>query len=107
MVTRTDIEFCNFCGKGRSEVRQLIAGPAIYICNECVTLCRDICEENPKNDNERMWLAKLAVDNLHAHLIDLDDDRRKEMLEYLCRDICTECGYMGENAVSCKCWKDD
>jgi len=37
---------CSFCGKGREEVRKLIAGPTVYICNECVGLCTDIIAED-------------------------------------------------------------
>ena len=36
---------CSFCGKGQSEVKRLIAGPGVYICNECVALCNDILDE--------------------------------------------------------------
>ncbi len=36
---------CSFCGKGQKEVRKLIAGPAVYICNECVGLCNEIMSE--------------------------------------------------------------
>ncbi|MBN2647335.1 MAG: ATP-dependent Clp protease ATP-binding subunit ClpX [Thiotrichales bacterium] len=36
---------CSFCGKGQQEVRKLIAGPSVYICDECVELCNDILEE--------------------------------------------------------------
>ena len=47
---------CTFCGKGQDEVRKLIAGPSVYICNECVDLCNDIIEEEVKaeklNTNE-------------------------------------------------------
>jgi ATP-dependent Clp protease ATP-binding subunit ClpX len=35
---------CSFCGKGQSEVLKLIAGPQVYICNECVALCNEILE---------------------------------------------------------------
>lgn len=105
MVARTDVEFCSFCGKGRSEVRQLIAGPTVYICNECVTLCVDICEENPKNDDERAWLAKLSADQLHARLADLDDDKRVEIINYLLRDICIECGRF--TGPGCNCMNDE
>ena len=42
---------CSFCGKGQKEVRKLIAGPAVYICDECVELCNDIItEEYDKED---------------------------------------------------------
>ncbi len=37
---------CSFCGKQRNEVRKLIAGPNVYICNECVELCREIVQED-------------------------------------------------------------
>lgn len=36
---------CSFCGKGQNEVKRLIAGPGVYICNECVDLCNDILGE--------------------------------------------------------------
>ena len=37
--------YCSFCGKNQNEVRKLIAGPSVYICNECVDLCNDIIKE--------------------------------------------------------------
>jgi len=40
---------CSFCGKGQDEVQRLIAGPEVYICNECIALCDDIL----KNDNRK------------------------------------------------------
>lgn len=36
---------CSFCGKTQHEVRKLIAGPAVYVCDECVELCNDILRE--------------------------------------------------------------
>ncbi|APZ53708.1 ClpX C4-type zinc finger protein [Salipiger abyssi] len=36
---------CSFCGKPQNEVQKLIAGPSVFICNECVSLCADICNE--------------------------------------------------------------
>jgi ATP-dependent Clp protease ATP-binding subunit ClpX len=41
---------CTFCGKGQEDVRKLIAGPSVYICDECVDLCNDIIEEEVKSD---------------------------------------------------------
>ncbi|MBS0236455.1 MAG: ATP-dependent Clp protease ATP-binding subunit ClpX [Proteobacteria bacterium] len=38
--------YCSFCGKSQHEVRKLIAGPTVYICNECVDLCADIVQED-------------------------------------------------------------
>lgn len=40
----TDLN-CSFCGKGRKEVKKLIAGPTVYICDECIDLCNDIIAE--------------------------------------------------------------
>ena len=38
---------CSFCGKTRDEVEQLIAGPGVFICNECVDLCERVINEQP------------------------------------------------------------
>ena len=40
--------YCSFCGKGQHEVRKLIAGPSVFICDECVELCGDIIREEQK-----------------------------------------------------------
>ncbi|MEK7654863.1 MAG: ATP-dependent Clp protease ATP-binding subunit ClpX [Pseudomonadota bacterium] len=45
--------FCSFCGKSQNEVRKLIAGPAVFICDECIELCNDIV-------NEEISVAKTA-----------------------------------------------
>jgi ATP-dependent Clp protease ATP-binding subunit ClpX len=36
---------CSFCGKSQKQVRKLIAGPGVYICDECIDLCNEIIEE--------------------------------------------------------------
>jgi len=51
--------FCSFCGKSQEEVKKLIAGPAVYICDECVALCNDIMAEEV--EKEEAALRKLAV----------------------------------------------
>ncbi|EFB2837523.1 hypothetical protein FHD46_19995 [Escherichia coli] len=43
--------YCSFCGKYQTEVEKLIAGPSVYICDECVDLCVDIINEH-KSDTE-------------------------------------------------------
>lgn len=40
--------YCSFCGKSQHEVRKLIAGPTVFICDECVELCNDIIKEESK-----------------------------------------------------------
>lgn len=42
--------YCSFCGKSQHEVRKLIAGPTVFICDECVELCTDIIKEENKNN---------------------------------------------------------
>src|SRR6056297_4369424 len=42
--------FCSFCGKNQQEVKKLIAGPAVYICDECIQLCSEIIEEENIKD---------------------------------------------------------
>tara|TARA_B100000989_G_scaffold59140_1_gene40309 strand:- start:12 stop:1256 length:1245 start_codon:yes stop_codon:yes gene_type:complete len=43
---------CSFCGKNQDDVRKLIAGPSVYICDECVDLCNDIIDEEVKSDGK-------------------------------------------------------
>ncbi len=43
--------FCSFCGKNQKEVKKLIAGPAVYICDECIQLCSEIIEEETEKDS--------------------------------------------------------
>jgi ATP-dependent Clp protease ATP-binding subunit ClpX len=53
---------CSFCGKGQDEVRKLVAGPMVYICDECIELCNDIVAEEPgprKEDPLRCGLQPL------------------------------------------------
>ncbi|MBF0400677.1 MAG: ATP-dependent Clp protease ATP-binding subunit ClpX [Magnetococcales bacterium] len=44
---------CSFCGKNQHEVRKLIAGPSVFICNECIDLCRDIIKEEREEQTGR------------------------------------------------------
>ncbi len=46
--SKTDTLTCSFCGKSQEEVRKLIAGPTVYICDECIELCNDIIAEETK-----------------------------------------------------------
>ena len=43
---------CSFCGKAQEQVKKLIAGPGVYICDECVELCMEIVEEESHHENE-------------------------------------------------------
>ncbi|MCF6250223.1 MAG: ATP-dependent Clp protease ATP-binding subunit ClpX [Methylococcaceae bacterium] len=44
--------YCSFCGKSQNEVRKLIAGPSVYVCDECVELCNDIIRDELQEDAE-------------------------------------------------------
>ena len=57
MVKKTDLDgngtlYCSFCGKSQHEVRKLIAGPTVFICDECVHLCMDIVREEEVNRDD-------------------------------------------------------
>lgn len=52
---------CSFCGKGQHEVRKLIAGPNVYICDECTTLCGDIVAGDGVPDPPRAEDARAAA----------------------------------------------
>jgi len=49
---------CSFCGKSQEQVKRLIAGPNVYICDECIELCNEILEEElsiyKKEDSETL-----------------------------------------------------
>jgi ATP-dependent Clp protease ATP-binding subunit ClpX len=51
--------FCSFCGKNQKEVKKLIAGPAVYICDECIQLCSEIIEE--ENEKEAGDFENLMI----------------------------------------------
>ena len=61
---------CSFCGKERDKVKKLIAGPKVYICNECVDLCYSILEESDvnKETHEPKQLKTIIPDELKTHL---------------------------------------
>jgi ATP-dependent Clp protease ATP-binding subunit ClpX len=56
---RTESLRCSFCGKNRDEVRKLIAGPTVYICDECIDLCNDIIAEEAEGEKELVTSSSL------------------------------------------------
>ena len=48
-----DSLFCSFCGKSQKEVKKLIAGPTVFVCDECVELCMDIIKDDVKNNTNK------------------------------------------------------
>src|SRR3990167_1807600 len=55
--------YCSFCGKSQREVKKLIAGPSVYICDECIDLCNDIIHEDSSKDATGAT-KKQSLDNL-------------------------------------------
>lgn len=75
--------YCSFCGKNQDEVKKLIAGPSVYICDDCVSLCTDIIsnefqEEDLDDETEKLPVPK----EIRAHLDDyvIGQDRAKMVL---------------------------
>ena len=50
-----DLLKCSFCGKSQKQVKKLIAGPGVYICDECIDLCNEIIEEELAETSELKW----------------------------------------------------
>jgi ATP-dependent Clp protease ATP-binding subunit ClpX len=78
MVKKRDVNdnlFCSFCGKNQKEVQKLIAGPAVYICDECIQLCSEIIEEERGKDDketERLLVPKEIKEMLDDYVIEQD-----------------------------------
>jgi len=71
--------FCSFCGKNQKEVKKLIAGPAVYICDECIQLCSEIIEEEKEQDAEvleQSYLPREIKDMLDEYVIEQDEAKK-------------------------------
>lgn len=69
--------FCTFCGKSQHEVRKLIAGPSVFICDECVELCNDILHEEiqniaPQAQSDQLPVPKEIREHLDEYVIGQD-----------------------------------
>ena len=71
--------YCSFCGKNQKEVSKLIAGPAVYICDECIQLCSEIIEEESEKDAEKIASSFTPQDikvKLDEYVIEQDDAKK-------------------------------
>ena len=48
---KSSVCYCSFCGNSQHKVKKLIAGPTVFICDECVDLCVEIIKEEKRNEN--------------------------------------------------------
>ena len=69
---------CSFCGKSQKEVKKLIAGPTVYICDECIELCNDIIaeeygQEEAPAETSRVPKPKEIKEALDEYVIGQDD----------------------------------
>ena len=60
---RKRLHCCSFCGKAQTEVKTLVAGPGVFICDECVQLCQAIAEENAAKPTAQDVPNSLLPDN--------------------------------------------
>lgn len=72
--------YCSFCGKSQHEVKKLIAGPTVFICNECVELCVDIIDEENKvsliKENEAVPSPKTIFNFLQEYVVGQESAKR-------------------------------
>lgn len=73
--------YCSFCGKSQHEVRKLIAGPSVFICDECVELCNDIIREEiheitQQDSSDKLPTPREINDHLNEYVIGQDKAKR-------------------------------
>jgi len=77
-----DSLFCSFCGKSQKEVKKLIAGPTVFVCDECVELCMDIIKEDSKNNKTKLKKDTPRPSEIKKFLDDfvIGQDKAKKIL---------------------------
>ncbi|MCF6514899.1 ATP-dependent Clp protease ATP-binding subunit ClpX [Lactobacillus sp. S2-2] len=71
---------CSFCGKTQDQVKKIVAGPGVYICNECIELCQQIIDEelseSKSNEKINVLTPSQIVDNLNDYVIGQGDAKK-------------------------------
>jgi ATP-dependent Clp protease ATP-binding subunit ClpX len=83
MARATQITMCSFCGKSKAEVKRLIAGPGVYICDACVGVCSGVLEKESRSENDKPSAPTLRIPKpseikrqLDQHVIGQDRAKR-------------------------------
>lgn len=76
--------YCSFCGKSQHEVRKLISGPSVFICDECINLCNDVIIEELGNNNKKEG-------NIHCSFCNKEKTNVTKLVEGAGGYICNEC----------------
>ena len=83
MARATQITMCSFCGKSKAEVKRLIAGPGVYICDACVGVCSGVLEKESRSETEKQSAPTLRIPKpseikrqLDEHVIGQDRAKR-------------------------------
>jgi hypothetical protein len=79
---------CNFCYKSQAEVKRLIAGPGVYVCDECIDLCDEIIDEEGADTRARAVLAVCEL-TVQLHQASLESDAREDLLDELDKQATT------------------
>src|SRR5512136_1347450 len=84
MARPTNLTLCSFCGKSHAEVKKLIAGPGVYICDNCVILCKQVLDKElvaqVKKPKTRAHVAKPAETNRQLDLSCVGQDHANKTL---------------------------
>ncbi len=67
---------CSFCSKGQREVKKLIAGPSVYICNECVDICVEIMIDDSRREGADLSEVLPALSRAEEILMQVEPSRR-------------------------------
>ena len=88
--------YCSFCGKSQHEVKKLIAGPTVFICDECVELCMDIIKEENKSVINQKLEGIPSPMEINKVLNDyvIGQDNAKKVLSLLSITIIKELGIL-------------
>jgi ATP-dependent protease Clp ATPase subunit len=95
MARPNSLTLCSFCGKSHAEVKKLIAGPGVYICNNCLTLCKNVLDKEMSLETGKVPLCRFCGQS-HKEV--------KMLITFCGVDICdgciTVCKSMLEEALS-------